>query len=110
VPSPAYIATGVGAAVAITVTLRAVPFGMKKAMKDSRLLDNLGRWMPLGAVTILATYCLATVDLTAPTHGVPELAGVVTTIAVHAWRRNAVLSIVAGTATCLILTNWVLPA
>jgi branched-subunit amino acid transport protein AzlD len=35
---------------------------------------------------------------------------VAVTVVTHWWRRNAVLSIVTGTATCLILTNWVLPA
>jgi branched-subunit amino acid transport protein AzlD len=66
--------------------------------------------MPLGAVTVLVVYCLAQIDLTASTHGVPELAGVAATAAVHWWRRNAVLSIVIGTAVCLVLTNWVMPA
>jgi branched-subunit amino acid transport protein AzlD len=109
-PDPTYVATALAVAVAITVTLRAVPFAMKSALKESALLANIGRWMPLGAITVLAIYCLARIDVTGPTHGVPEIAGVVVTFAVHAWRHNAVLSIVAGTVTCLVLTNFVMPA
>jgi branched-subunit amino acid transport protein AzlD len=104
-PDPAYIATALGVAVAITVALRALPFLLKSAMAGSALLADIGRWMPLGAVTILALYCLSTIDLTRGPHGLPELAGVAATVGVHWWRRNAVLSIVAGTTMCLLVAN-----
>jgi branched-subunit amino acid transport protein AzlD len=103
---PAYVATALAVAVAITVSLRAIPFGLKNAMKESELLADVGRWMPLGAITILATYCLTTIDVTSPTHGVPELVGVAATVAVHLWRHNLVLSLVIGTAACLALSHW----
>ncbi|WP_432890148.1 branched-chain amino acid transporter permease [Kribbella sp. CA-245084] len=109
-PDPTYIATALAVAVTITVALRALPFAMKSALNESALLADIGRWMPLGAITILAIYCLAGIDLTTPSHGVPEIAGVAATIAIHLWRRNAVLSIVTGTAACLVLTNLALPA
>lgn len=104
-PDSGYLATALGLSVAITVALRAVPFAMKGALADSALIANLGRWMPLGAVTILAVYCLSAIDVTAPGHGAGPAIGTVVTIAVHAWRHNAVLSIVAGTAACLLITN-----
>jgi branched-subunit amino acid transport protein AzlD len=110
VPDYAYLATALAVAVAITVTLRAVPFAMKNAVKESALLADVGRWMPLGAIGILAIYCLAAVDTSQPPHGIPEITGVAVTVAVHWWRRNAVLSILAGTAACLVMTNWILPA
>jgi branched-subunit amino acid transport protein AzlD len=66
--------------------------------------------MPLGAVLILAGYCVSAIDVSSPTYGIPELVGVGVTVAVHHWRHNIVLSLVAGTAACLVLTNWVLPA
>ncbi len=103
-PDPVYVATALGVSVAITVTLRAAPFALKSVLKESALLADIGRWMPLGAITVLAIYCLSGI-VTAPRHGVPELAGVAVTVAVHAWRRNAVLSIVTGTVACLVLTN-----
>jgi branched-subunit amino acid transport protein AzlD len=105
---PAYLAVALASAVAITVTLRALPFAVKGAMADSELIQAVGRWMPLGAVTILAVYCLVAIDLSVPAQAVPELAGVAVTVAVHGWRRNAVLSIVAGSATCIALANGLL--
>jgi len=109
VPDTGYVATALAVTVAITIGLRALPFAVKRVVAGSALLADVGRWMPLGAVTVLAVYCLAQIDLSAPTRGLPELVGVAVTAAVHWWRRNVVLSIVAGTAACLILTNWVLP-
>lgn len=103
-PHPGYVAAAIGVAIVITVTLRALPFLLKAAVADSDLLADLGRWMPLGAVAILALYCLSAIDFSGATHGLPELAGVAVTVAAHLWKRNAVLSIVAGTAACLALT------
>jgi branched-subunit amino acid transport protein AzlD len=64
VPDPGYVATALAVAVGITVTLRALPFAMKRAMEGSALLANVGRWLPLGAIAILAAYCLSTIDVT----------------------------------------------
>ena len=108
-PDATYVVTCLAVAVAITVALRAAPFALKNAVAGSALLADIGRWMPLGAITVLAVYCLAQIDLTAPTRGLPELAGVAVTVAVHGWRRNVVFSILAGTAACMILSNGVLP-
>jgi branched-subunit amino acid transport protein AzlD len=109
-PEPAYVAAALGVAVAVTVTLRAVPFGMRSALRDSPLVDSLGQWMPLGAITILAVYCLSSVDLGRPPYGADELVAVAATVGVHWWRRNAVLSIAAGTVAYLVMTNWLLPS
>ncbi|MFH5824768.1 branched-chain amino acid transporter permease [Georgenia sp. AZ-5] len=106
-PDPAYVTTALAVAVAITVTLRALPFAAKRALSDSPLLANFGRWMPLGAVAILAIYCLSAIEVTNPAAAAGPLAGTAVTIALHLWRRNAVLSIVAGTTACLLVTNWV---
>jgi branched-subunit amino acid transport protein AzlD len=102
---PGHVALALAVAVSITVVMRAIPFGLKNAMKGSALLADLGRWMPLGAIAILAIYGLTSINLTAPDHGIPVLVGVGVTIAVHTWRHNLVLSLVAGTMACLVLSN-----
>ena len=58
-----YIATALAVAVAITFALRAAPFALKAALRDSGLVTDIGRWMPLGAVSILAVYCLSSIDV-----------------------------------------------
>lgn len=106
-PESAYIAIVLGVAIAITVTLRALPFLVKGALADSPLLDDIGRWMPIGAVMILALYCVSRIDFGTSAHGLPELAGIAATVGVHAWRRNAVLSILAGTAVCVLVMHLI---
>jgi branched-subunit amino acid transport protein AzlD len=104
-PDYTYIAAALAAAVGITVTLRATPFLIKNAINESPLLTDIGRWMPLGAIAILAGYCLTTIDYLGPAHGLPQLIGVAVTVAVHLWRRNAVLSILTGTTVCIAIIN-----
>lgn len=108
-PDPLYIGLAIAVTLLVTLGLRALPFGVKKPLEGSALLADLGRWMPLGAVSILALYCLASIDFGGAAGGVPQVAGVAATVGVHLWRRNAVLSIVAGTATC-VLASIALPA
>ena len=71
-PDPTYIATALTVAVTITVALRALPFALKNAVAGSALLADVGRWMPLGAITVLAVYCLAQIALTTPTLACPN--------------------------------------
>ena len=106
-PDSGYLLTALAAAVAITVGLRALPFLMVGFLRDSAFLADLGRWMPVGAVAILAASCVFAIDLGGHGRGIPEIAGVVATVAVHVWRRNAVVSIAAGTGLCLVLANAV---
>ena len=64
----------------------------------------------MGAITILAIYCLSAIDITTPPDGLSELTGVIAIVAIHWWRRNAVLSIVTRTGACLVMANWILPS
>lgn len=102
-----YILAAILVAAAITFLLRLLPFGLKKALAGSELLDALSHWIPLGAVALLAIYAVAKIDYSSFATAAPYLAGLVVTVAVHLWRKNMVLSMVAGTVTCVVLANWV---
>ncbi|MFJ3957665.1 branched-chain amino acid transporter permease [Arthrobacter sp. NPDC090010] len=106
-PDVSYLLLGVTAAAAVTFALRAIPFALKGALKDSAFLADIRVWMPLGALLILFAYAVSGVDFSSSSHGVPELAGILVTALVHWWRKNAVLSMLAGTAVCLVLANLV---
>lgn len=84
---------------AVTYLLRLAPFLALRRLGDSPLVAFLGRTMPLGVMLVLVVYTVRDVDLTAAPFGLPELAGVAVTAGLHLWRRNALLSIVAGTLT-----------
>ena len=102
-----YILAAILVAAVITFLLRLLPFGLKKALAGSELLDALSHWIPLGAVALLAIYAVAKIDYSSFATAAPYLAGLVVTVAVHLWRKNMVLSMVAGTVTCVVLANWV---
>ncbi len=102
-----YILAAVFIAAGITFLLRLLPFGLKKALAGSELLDALSHWIPLGAVALLAIYAVAKINYSSFATAAPYLAGLVVTVGVHLWRKNMVLSMVAGTVTCVVLANWV---
>ena len=102
-----YILAAILVAAGITFLLRLLPFGLKKALAGSELLDALSHWIPLGAVALLAIYAVAKIDYSSFATAAPYLAGLVVTVAVHLWRKNMVLSMVAGTVTCVVRANWV---
>ena len=100
-----YILAAVFIAAGITFLLRLLPFGLKKALAGSELLDALSHWIPLGAVALLAIYAVAKINYSSFATAAPYLAGLVVTVGVHLWRKNMVLSMVAGTGTCVVLAN-----
>ncbi len=86
---------------AVTYALRLAPFVALATVRESAVVDYLARTMPLGVMAILVVYTLSEVEVTAWPHGLPEVAGVAVTAGLHLWWRNALLSIVGGTAAYL---------
>lgn len=92
---------------AVTFALRALPFAALRPLRDSALVAYLSRHMPAGIMVILVVYTLRGVSLSARPHGLPEGLALVVTVALHLWKRNAVASIVGGTAVYVALVNLV---
>lgn len=107
-PSSAYLLASLGAVLAVTVTLRALPFVVIGPLRESRLIRFLGVHLPGGVMVILVAYTVREVPIRTWPHGLPEAIGVAVTAGLHLWRSNAVLSIVVGTATYVALVGWVL--
>lgn len=87
----------------VTYALRLAPFVALRRVQDSPLVAFLGRVMPMGVMVILVVYTLSHVDLTAAPHGLREAAALAVTIALHLWRRNVLVSLLAGTGTYVAL-------
>ncbi|WP_346844115.1 AzlD domain-containing protein [uncultured Rothia sp.] len=105
-PSIAYILSAIGIAAGITFILRLIPFGIKSILKDNKLIADLAAWIPMGAILILGVYVMAEIDYSSTTT-LPYLIAAVVTVVVHSWRKNIALSLLIGTATCVVLANWV---
>lgn len=102
-PSPGAIVALVAVITAVTYLLRLAPFVALRRVQDSPLVAFLGRVMPMGVMVILVVYTLSHVDLTAAPHGLREAVALAVTIGLHLWRRNVLLSLLAGTGTYVAL-------
>ncbi len=91
-----------------TFATRALPFLFLRRLAEHPGFLAFGRRLPAAILTILVIYSLAGTDLQVPPYGLPELLAGAVTLVVHAWRRNALLSIVAGTGLFMLLqqSGW----
>lgn len=105
-PSTGYILSAIFLAAGITFALRLIPFGVKSVLKSSALVASLAAWLPMGAIICLGFYVMAEIDYSSRETALPYLAGAVVTVATHLWRKNLALSLIVGTATCVVLANW----
>ncbi|MFG2946293.1 branched-chain amino acid transporter permease [Streptomyces adustus] len=101
-----YAVAAVLVAAAVTWALRAVPFAVLTPLRESGTVQYLSTRMPAGVMVILVVYCLHDLPLTEARAAAP-LAALAVTIGLHLWRRNALLSILGGTATHVILASTV---
>ena len=92
---------------ALTFASRALPFWLLRG-HEHPLLMHLGRYLPPVVMTLLVAYSVKDASWTAAPHGLPELAAIALTAVLHLWRRNALLSIGAGTGLYMWLQQAVL--
>jgi branched-subunit amino acid transport protein AzlD len=105
-PDTRYAVAAVLVAAAVTWALRALPFAALTPLRNSATVQYLSTRMPAGVMLILLAYCLRDLPLTHAGTLAP-LAALSTTVGLHLWRRNALLSILGGTAVHVILTSTV---
>lgn len=87
-----------------TLVTRLIPFvlfGGKRQVPEK--IHYLGRILPPAIMATLVVYCLKDADVFSPDHGLPEFLAVLLTALLHAWKRNVLLSIAAGTAFYMFL-------
>ena len=65
------------------------------------------REIPPAVIGMLVVYCLRSTQVFAYPYGLPELIACLAVIGLHAWRRNVLLSVGAGTVLYMILVQMV---
>ena len=95
------IAVAVAVVAAITFACRIAPFALLRGRRNSPLLGFLSAAMPLGVMIVLVAYTLNGVSAD-PTTWAPAAAGIVSTAALHLWRRTIGLSLIGGTAVYVV--------
>ncbi|WP_055570193.1 branched-chain amino acid transporter permease [Streptomyces atriruber] len=105
-PDASYAIAAVLVTAAVTWALRALPFAALAPLRESGTVQYLSTRMPAGVMLILVVYCLRDLALAQPRALAPVVA-VAVTVGLHLWRRNALLSILGGTAVHVILSSTV---
>ncbi len=104
--SSAYSALLVAVMSAVTILLRAAPFLVFKKKAPAYVM-YLGQVLPAAIIGMLVIYCLKDTNLTAAPFGAPELIAGLLVAVLHAWKRNILLSILAGTVAYMLLIQLV---
>ena len=97
------------AAVAITTfATRAASFLVfPKNREVPPTVKYIGTILPPAVIGMLVVYCLRSTQVFAYPYGVPELIACLAIIGLHAWKRNVLLSVGAGTILYMVLVQMV---
>ena len=85
-----------------TMALRFLPF-MIFGKNTPKYILYLGRVLPRAIIALLVVYCLRNVSLLSRPYGIPEFIAGAFVVGMQVWKRNAVLSILLGTAVYMII-------
>ena len=90
----------------VTAALRFLPFLVFRKQTPAYIV-YLGRVLPAALIGMLVIYCLKDVRIASAPHGLPELLAGTAVVVLQAWKRNSLLSILAGTLIYMLLTRMV---
>ena len=93
----------------VTALTRFLPFfAFGGERKTPRLIEKLGGLLPYAIMGMLVVYCLKGMNFTSGARGfVPEIISVFVVSVLYVWRRNTLLSIIAGTGCYMLLVQLV---
>jgi len=103
--SVVFLAGFVAAMALATVLTRALPFWLPARWWSAPWVQTLRVGLPAVILLLLLVYSLLGVRWTHAPWGAREVIALAVTIGLHLWRRHALLSIGAGTATFMVLVQ-----
>ena len=91
----------------VTIALRFAPFLLLRGRETPKFIAYLGRVLPYAIMGMLVVYCLRGTSFAAVSDWMPQLIATALVVLLHVWKRNTLLSIIAGTACYMILVQVV---
>ena len=92
----------------VTALIRFAPFLVFRGGRETpAVILRLGKLLPCAVMSMLVVYCLRTMDFAGASHALPEIIAAAVVVLLHLWRRNTLLSIVAGTVVYMLLVQLV---
>ena len=101
-----YLWIAVAVIALVTAALRFLPFLLFRG-KTPKIIEKLGRLLPYAIMGILVVYCLKDTNFTQLSGALPAVIGCVIVGALYIWKRNTLLSIIAGTICYMVLVQMV---
>ena len=90
----------------VTILIRFLPFLVFRK-QTPKYVSYLGRVLPPAIIGMLVIYCLKDITPSVQPFGIPELIATACVVGVQAWRRNSLISILAGTVIYMVLVQLV---
>ena len=104
----AYLWSAVLVAAAVTALIRFLPFWVFRGGRTvPPVVEKLGRVLPYAIMGMLVVYCLKGVSFAAMAGWLPALLACLVTGALYVWKRNTLLSIIAGTVCYMLLVQMI---
>lgn len=98
----------IGVCALVTALLRFIPFIIFSGKrKTPQFITYLGKVLPFAIMGMLVVFCLKNTSVTSFPHGIPELISVTLVVVLHIWKRNTLISIIAGTLCYILLVNFI---
>ena len=99
-----YLVAFVTVAAVATFATRIIPFLFFERHTEHPLIKHLGRYLPAAVMALLATVFLQrSGDWSTSVPGLDAILAGALVVMIHLWRRNALLSIAAGTAAYMLI-------
>ncbi len=104
----AFVWYAIAVSALVTAALRFLPFmiwGNGKAVP--KIISRLGGVLPPAIMGMLVVYCLKDTSLASVAGFLPALLACAVVVGLHLWKRNTLLSIIAGTLCYMVLVQLV---
>lgn len=104
---PDYVWYGLAVMALVTAALRFLPFVLFSHGKTPRIIAKLGKTLPFAVMGMLVVYCLKDTSFQSPSGFLPPLISCGVVALLYIWKRNTLLSILAGTLCNMLLLQIV---
>lgn len=94
------------AMILITIAIRFAPFVIFHGRQTPEVITYYGKVLPAAIMGMLVIYCLRNTEFAGAEHGIPEIIACAVVVALHKWKRNRLLSIIAGTVVYMMLIRF----
>lgn len=91
-----------------TAAIRFLPFVIWSGnQKIPKIVEKLGKVLPFAIMGMLVVYCLKDVSFTSTEGFMPPLIACIVVGILYIWKRNTLISIIAGTVCYMILVQTI---